>query len=300
MILVFGTVCLDRIRRVPTLPRLGGYIEVTDEQVLLGGEAANTALALKTWGAEVALYGNSLGSGEAAVKLKELLDQKGLPPSPEALGAGETPVCDVYVTPDGERTMFGVGFSTMQPTTPLDQMEFAGSWFTAEPNMRVAAREAAKRAHAAGMKLYLMDFVEPDDPVFADGFWQSSTDWVGFRGNTQKNVAWVREFVARHGCFTILSDGPNGLVAGSPNMPTRAYPPYPCACVVDSTGAGDMLRAGVLFGLDQGWAVSRCLQFGSAAGCLKCGSFGGTTCIPSRQEIERHIAENPEVSGHYL
>ena len=55
MIVVFGTVCLDRIMQVASLPPEGGYVEIERELLMLGGEAANTALALQTWGAQIEL-----------------------------------------------------------------------------------------------------------------------------------------------------------------------------------------------------------------------------------------------------
>ncbi|MCX7800475.1 MAG: hypothetical protein N2109_09060, partial [Fimbriimonadales bacterium] len=63
MVVVFGTVCLDRVRRVPALPEAGGYVEILEERLLLGGEAANTARHLAAWGVPVALAGNGLGGG---------------------------------------------------------------------------------------------------------------------------------------------------------------------------------------------------------------------------------------------
>ena len=149
------------------------------------------------------------------------------------------------------------------------------------------------------MHIYLMDFIEDTDPIFPGTYWQSSTDWVGFQGNTQKNTEWVKRWVDRRGCFTILSDGPNGFVAGSPELRTRAYPPFPCPELIDSTGAGDIFRAGMLLGLSRGWEIERCLQFASAAGCLKCGHFGANTYVPSSEEIWGHVKQNPEVSERY-
>ncbi len=302
MIFVFGTICLDRLLRVPALPSAGGYVEITDETVNLGGEAANTATALVSWGVDVVLAGNSLGSGVDGALLSSLLREKGLPM--DLLSEQDdftTPVCDIYVTPDGERTMFGKGFSTMRPIQSLESLPFvAGKWFTAEPNMGAVAREAVCAASEHGMKTYLMDFIQETDPVPEGSFWQSSTDWAGHRNNMQRNVQWVKAFVAKHGCFTILSDGPNGFVAGSPVLPVRTYPPYPAPEVVDTTGAGDMFRAGMLFGLENGWSISRCLQYAAAAGCLKCRALGATTDVPTRAEIEAHIAENDDVSRQYL
>ncbi len=308
MVFVFGTICLDRLRRVPRLPALGGYTEVEDEAVMLGGEAANTANALVKWGREVVLAGNGLGIGPDADLLHELLEDKGLRASLLTVGENRsddsidaTPVCDIYVTPDGERTMFGRGFARMQPEPEVSRLPFRkGELFTAEPNMDAASREAVRAAGEAGMRCYVMDFIRDDEPIAKGAFWQSSTDWAGYRNNTQKNVQWVKAWIARYGCFTVLSDGPNGFVAGSPEMPARAYPPYPMTTVVDTTGAGDMFRAGMLLGLDQGWPTSKCLQFASAAGCLKCRALGATTEVPSVQEVLAYVEEHDQVSRQYL
>lgn len=275
---------------------------------MLGGEAANTANALVKWGRRVVLAGNGIGSGPDANLLHELLVDKGLKDSLlpihidrglEAIDA--TPVCDVYVTPDGERTMFGRGFADMRPEFPLAELPWnPGEWFTAEPNMDKPARQAARAAGEAGMNCYLMDFTRADEPITPGSFWQSSTDWAGFRNNTQKNVQWVKSWIAKYGCFTILSDGPNGFVAGSPEMPARSYPPYPTPEVVDTTGAGDMFRAGMLYGLDQGWPTAKCLQFASAAGCLKCRALGATTDVPTVDEVLAHVHEHNQVTRQYL
>lgn len=304
MIFVFGTVCIDRLRRVPRLPQPGGYVEITEETLILGGEAANTANALHQWGREIVLAGNSLGNGPEAEMLRSLIVEKGLPtnlledinPSPEAMA----PICDIYVTDDGDRTMFGKGFSRMNPSRPLKDLPWQpGAWFTAEPNMGDRARSAARLAIERGMKPYLMDFIREDDPVVPGSFWQSSTDWVGYRGNAQRNVRWVTDFVEKRRCFAVLSDGPNGLVAGSPDTPVRSYPPFPAPEVVDTTGAGDMFRAGMLLGLDQCWTIGECLRFGAAAGCLKVRSLGGTTYVPTIAEVQDLITANPSVSRHY-
>lgn len=302
VILVFGTVCLDRLRRVPYLPPLGGYVEIESESVLLGGEAANTANALTRWGAEVTLCGNGTGEGIEAELLSSFLVERALELSPAGISEKShmTPVCDIYVTPDGERTMIGRGFSQMEPRYDGSLLPFAaGEWFTAEPNMSGLSRQVAAAAHAAGMKLYLMDFIQDDEPIPAGAFWQSSTDWLGHRNDPEANVEWVDAWAKRYGCFTILSDGPNGFVAGSPDLPARVYPPFPSPTIVDTTGAGDLFRAGMLFGLSQDWPLARCLAFASAAGCLKCRSLGATSDVPTVDEIEGYIAANPDVARAY-
>jgi sugar/nucleoside kinase (ribokinase family) len=299
MVVVFGTICLDRLRRIEILPRPGGYAEILDEHLMLGGEAANTASALATWGAEVKLVGNDLGLQDQGENIANLLAERGLwvETSQPSGGGHRTPVCDIYVAKDGDRTMFGLGFADMEPDLGAIPL-VPGAWFTGEPNMGRGARDAVRLAQAANMRIYLMDFFQPDDPVRPGDFWQSSTDWVGTRGNTQKNVAWVKGFVAEKGAFTILSDGPNGFVFGGPDHPTRAYPPYPAPSVVDMTGAGDAFRAGMLYGLDSSWPIAECLRFASAAGSLSCGLLGGSDA-PTRAAVEALIALHPEIGRGY-
>lgn len=300
MVYVFGTVCLDRILRVPALPDRGGYVEILEESLALGGEAANTALALQTWGTEVVLYPNAMGHGEEAEHLVALLREKGLPDDFVRNGTAPTPLCDIYVTPDGERTMFGHGFREMDDATNLDTLPLKkGEWFTAEPNMSELCREAVRRADAAGMKIYTMDFVRDEDPTPPDSFWQGSTDWVGTRGDLAANLKWVQDWVDRRGCFTILTDGRNGFVAGGPDRLIRHYRGFPCPKPVDATGAGDAFRAGMLHGLDQGWPVADCLRFAAASGSLECAVLGATARVPTKAEIERLIAAHPDIAEQY-
>ena len=299
MILVFGTVCLDRVHCVPSYPRPGGYAEISKEVSLLGGEAANTALALAHWSVVPTVFGNGPGIGPDSETLRKLIAGAGF----DLIVAEDgdlTPVCDIYVTPNGDRTMFGRGFSTIKQGVDVTKAPYqAGSWFTVDSNMEEIAREAANLARDRGMNVYLMDFIRDTDKITKGSWWQSSTDSVGHRSNTQKNVAWVKEFVAKSGCFAILSDGPNGFVAGSQEVPVRAFPPYPCPEVVDTTGAGDVFRAGMLFGLSQSWLISDCLRFASAAGCLNCRGLGATSKLPTVAEIKALIQDNPDVSRGY-
>ena len=300
MILVFGTVCLDRIRRVPHLPPPGGYAEVLEEREALGGEAANTAIALTLWRVEVALAGNALGLGHEGDRLRMLVMEKGIPDD-LLTRDGETPVCDVYVADDGDRTMYGAGFGVMHPALPLARLPYeAGRWFTAESNMREPAREAARLAHEAGMLVYTMDFHH--DPVGQSppgSTAQFSTDWVGARREPETNLAWVSGWADANGATAILTDGAEGLFVARPGVAALALPTYPAPATVDSTGAGDVFRAGVLRSLDAGEAFGESLAFGAAAASLKVGTLGANEGIPSRREVERHRDAHPEVTDAF-
>jgi len=302
MVVVFGTVCLDRMRRIARMPRQGGYEDILEAVNLVGGEAANTTIALRNWGTEAILAANSLGEGPDAQWIRDDLSERGVQML-ESPDNNPTPYCEVFVTSTGQRTMFGSGFVELSnKIAPGLFPLIPGAWFTVDLNPGQSSTLALERAAQSGMKLYLLDHMDGIAKLTGQGqmpIWQSSTDWVGAKGNTQKNVAWLSDFVGKHRVFGILSDGPNGFVAGSAESEVRVYPPYPCPDLLDSTGAGDIFRAGMLHGLDQDWHFSRCLQFASAAGCLNSVHLGASAAVPAVQEILGLISQNPVVSRQY-
>lgn len=54
--------------------------------------------------------------------------------------------------------------------------------------------------------------------------------------------------------------------------------------VVDNTGAGDVFRAGFIYGLLQGWDVPRMLRFANAAAAASCRKLGAIPSVPSLDE----------------
>ncbi|MEO8280333.1 MAG: carbohydrate kinase family protein [Ideonella sp.] len=54
--------------------------------------------------------------------------------------------------------------------------------------------------------------------------------------------------------------------------------------VVDPTGCGDAFRAALLFGLEQGWTVRRCVELGNQLGALKIAERGG-----QNHRVDRHM-----------
>jgi sugar/nucleoside kinase (ribokinase family) len=63
--------------------------------------------------------------------------------------------------------------------------------------------------------------------------------------------------------------------------------------VVDTTGAGDVFRAGVIYALLQGWPTPDLLRFANAAAAVSCTRLGALGGIPGLDEVEALLA-----SGH--
>ena len=293
MIVVFGTVCLDRVRRLPRLPAPGEYVESDDLDWQLGGEAANTALSLAQWGVRPILVSNPLGTDLRGSDIRRRLDGKNLDLR-ESSFPHETmaPVCDVFVTPDGERTMIGTGFSHLDGLLGLDVLPIhPDGLFTGDSNFVRSSLDAARRTAAGGMRNYLMDFPESLAGEVRCEFWQAS-DPLATRGGA--------DALARStGAFVVLTRGAEGLVAGGLGTVAREYPAFPAPRVTDTTGAGDAFRAGMLYGLDRGWTLPACLQFAAATGSLSVGHEGASLGLPTLDEIAAHIAGNPQIALRY-
>jgi sugar/nucleoside kinase (ribokinase family) len=60
--------------------------------------------------------------------------------------------------------------------------------------------------------------------------------------------------------------------------------------VVDTTGAGDVFRAGFIYAFLKGWATPDTLRFANAAAAASCTRLGALDGIPSLEEVESVIA----------
>lgn len=56
--------------------------------------------------------------------------------------------------------------------------------------------------------------------------------------------------------------------------------------VVDPTGCGDAFRAALLFGLERGWPLTRCVELGNRLGALKIASRGGQNHVVDRSLLQ--------------
>ncbi|MCL1825435.1 MAG: carbohydrate kinase family protein [Betaproteobacteria bacterium] len=92
---------------------------------------------------------------------------------------------------------------------------------------------------------------------------------------------------------TLGSEG-SRIYADGDRIEVPAVPP---SALVDPTGCGDAYRAGLLYGIEQGWGWLSCGRLASVMGALKISHRGGQNHRPGRAEIETAFqaafGENP-------
>jgi sugar/nucleoside kinase (ribokinase family) len=290
-VIVYGLVCLDTIWRVERLPMPGGYAQVLAERRTIGGEAANTAIALARWGVRVALVGYALGEDEEKRRLCELfareapqIDFRFLATSPDA----QTPCFLCIGTADGHRTIFGRCYSPLQ-APPLDpELARSAHMFTLDPYGGEAGVRACTVAAAAGLEIIAMDCTGLPEVNARASIAVTSAENIGPEKPLEELAAFAAALRDQYGPTTILTRGAAGCVVapeGGATGEVISIPAYVAPAVVDSTGAGDVFRAGLIYGRLQDWDLEPTIRFASAAAALNCGEMGGWCGVRSVEEI---------------
>lgn len=292
-ICLYGTVCLDRVSTVESLPPLGGYVDIDTQILSPGGEALNTAVALATWGVSVVIVGNALGQDASGDLLMNKLSNY---PSIETrflrrLASIPTPTCDVYVTPDGERTMFGTGFKEMS-TERLPHSAIAGcKAFSCDMNPGAASIQACVDAQSAGVPVVNMDMHPSDIACAASSIILTSYEQVGRIKEIPHLIQKSKEYYATYGCSVVLTAGEKGCVVLDHLSGEAVHlPAFTPPVVVDGTGSGDTFRAGLLYR----WAVCgdtllEACRFGSAVAAVNIGAMGACAGVQPEDAVWKFI-----------
>ncbi|MCS7059941.1 MAG: carbohydrate kinase family protein [Anaerolineae bacterium] len=271
-VLCYGTISFENTVRVPFLPHPRRDVQVIAEQYHPGGEAVNVGVTLAGWGLEVALIGNLIGEDEYGNQIITALHaHPGVDLRYVARQAGiRTPFRRVLVTPDGERSVLGYWFDET-PKVPLTvEVVRRARLLSVDVYGREERIRAAQLARDAGRPVVAADVVWPDHPMLqCAGVIVNSYDFtaqqfpgVDVREHMDRlrrsGQALIITTLGNKGCVALDHDG-NFLESPAFDVP-----------VVDTTSAGEVFKAGVLYAYLQGWPIARMLRFANAAAALKC------------------------------
>jgi sugar/nucleoside kinase (ribokinase family) len=95
----------------------------------------------------------------------------------------------------------------------------------------------------------------------------------------------LRKLRRRHDGLLVVTLGAAGAMALDGDRVHRV-PAYEVEAV-DTTGSGDVFRAGFIYGRLRGWAVDEVLRFANAAAAVSCTRLGAMNGVPAADEISR-------------
>jgi len=296
VILVFGSINIDLVFAVETLPRPGGTELSPTYRVLPGGKGANQAVAAARAGARTAMVGavGDDGFGRAA---RSALVENGVDASGVAIVSAPTGVAAVAVDRNGENAIVVGSGANLE----VRANQVPGSLLSPD-TVLVLQREVpiqesaalASRAKTAGARVILNLAPAGEIPRSLleeiDILVLNEHEAAAFRTLIRSSVVDDGKLAARFGFTMIVTRGRDGVSAFTPNgegMEIAALAIDP----VDTTGAGDTFVGVLAAGLDCGRPFSEALHHATVGAGLACLARGAQNSMPKLKEIEARLAE---------
>ena len=299
MILVFGSLNIDLVVRVKSLPAPGETVLGPSYDVVAGGKGANQALAAARAGAAVAMLGAVGKDAFGEIALADLA-VAGVDLAGVARRGARTGAAFITVDRKGENEIVvasGANLKTRQSQVPDAAL---GTATLVVLQMEVPVREnwaLARRARARGARVLLN--TAPAQPLPAEAL--ASLDWLvaneieiaaiaGAAGHGHEDPrAAGAALAAATGIAVVVTLGSQGAVAyaGGEAWEIGALPVTP----VDSTAAGDAFVGTLAAALDAGAALPAALRRASVAGALACLVGGAQPSLPSRAAVDARLKQ---------
>lgn len=288
-VLGFGENSIDYVYRLPALPVAGASkLPITGRAVSPGGQVATTMAACATLGLR-ASYAGAIGHDEAGALMRRALEARAV--DLRHARSAEAPNRYAVILVDelhGERVVLWERHARL--AIGADQVR--PEWLEGTRLLHVdAVDEAASLALATaardrGMPVTCdVDTVTPvtghllsavSMPILAETVPSRLT------GETDPERA-LRQLHARHGGTVVVTLGPRGSMLvdadGLHHQPAFTVQP------VDTTSAGDVFRAGIIYGVLNGFAAKDLLRFANAAAAVCCTKPGAMASVPTLDEV---------------
>jgi sugar/nucleoside kinase (ribokinase family) len=271
-----------------------GYAEIAESHFMTGGEALNSAIVLSRLGLSVQLDGNWIGDTPASERLLSIIrryeiDAQRLRVEQSFAGARE-----IVFSDERNRTIFGNYVDLLSTTRKWNIPQKADL-----ANARIVCVDPPFQAESALVGTYAVElgipFVSIDCPY--DQALSSAAAAVILSGefrNRQYPQAELSELFAeyqqRAQGLVVFTVGDDVILYGRRGAPSRQFKPYRVK-VIDSAGAGDSFRAGVIYGMLQKWDDDQTIQYAAAVAGLVCASFPGVLNSPTHAEVMQFIQE---------
>jgi ribokinase len=294
MVVVFGSINLDLVTRVPRLPSPGETLIGSGFASYPGGKGANQALAAARAGAVVRMYG-AVGRDAAAASALALLRAGSVDVAGIRAVDAPTGCATILVDDAGENAIVVVpgANESVDPESVPDAVLAPSAVLLLQHEVAPSANAAlVARAARAGTRIVLN--AAPARPLTAKLLAMIATLIV----NESEAAAlgplfgWPEEAGAFAAAAAAAIDGLEVVVtrgaAGAISVlrHDRIHVPAPNVQVIDTTGAGDAFVGAFAAAIDAGDDRTKALSIATAAGSLACTVHGAQPALPSRESID--------------
>lgn len=296
----FGTNSIDYLIRVPHYPGFGSKVELSEYFQAAGGEAATTMVGLARLGLRTAYAGRFGNDAAGDFGIRSLIDEGVDTVFAERILDARTQIAFIVIDEStGERTVIWqrdgkLGYSSAE--APISLVREARVLHLT-PHDTEACLAMTRAAMAAGtiVSIDIDNVFEGVEDVLqnVDILIASAEFPERFLGIGDLLTA-LRELRSRFGCgITGVTLGANGsLLLGADDefVQSNGYE-VPGGCL-DTTGAGDAFRVGLLHGFLGGESIEDAARMANAVAALKCRAIGARTALPRSEELEAFLEKS--------
>jgi ribokinase len=297
VLLVFGSINVDLLFKVASLPRPGETVLCPGYELAAGGKGANQATAAARAGAVVRMIGH-VGDDSFGRFAREAMVAAGVDCAAIATSRKATGIAVIGVDQDAEnQIMVASGANLDTAAGQVADSELAsGVTVLCQNEVHAEAGFALlERAKAGGARTILN--LAPAGPVppqvlgLLDVLVVNEIEGRMAAGcaDGAEVAAFARDLATTYDLTCVVTLGAEGALAIGPNLAlcVAALPVEP----VDTTGAGDAFVGVLAASLDLGRELGPALRRASVAAGLACTRLGAQTSQPSAAQIEARLAE---------
>jgi sugar/nucleoside kinase (ribokinase family) len=291
-----GAACVDHVCRLPVFPRpdsATSKIRMHGQSRMCGGQTATALATCAKLGLRTTYLG-AVGADEDGRRILAELSGRGIDVAHVAVLDVPSATATILIDDSGERLV--LWHRDARLSVPVDRLPAdvigAARVVHVDDVDPLAATEAARLARQAGVPVTCdIDHLTPrteallglvSDPVFAE---QVPLDLTGRSNEADAlQVIWDRYHVP-----AVVTLGERGAMGfdGERLVSVPAFHVEP----LDTTGAGDVFRAGFIYGLVQGWPLERRIRFANATAAVSCTRLGAMGGVPSLDDVRELLPE---------
>jgi sulfofructose kinase len=295
----FGASSVDYVNVLPASPAPSGAqskLRIRSHFVSCGGQVANAVAACAALGLRARFLG-PIGSDGNARMVRDALEARGVDLAATIVREADNQFAVILIDErSGERIVLWDRDEGLRlGDAPLDPALFGSARLLHVDDVDEEGSIRAARLAASRGLIVTSDLDRTTDrtaelvaavtvPIFAEHVPPALT------GESDPERA-LRKLRRTHRGLLCVTLGTEGAVAldGDRVIHSPAF----TVDAVDTTGAGDVFRAGLIFGTLAGWATGDSLRFANAAAAVSCTKRGAMSGVPSLEEVRDLIRRQP-------
>jgi sugar/nucleoside kinase (ribokinase family) len=267
-----------------------GKARVADRVWLCGGQTATVTAACAGFGL-ASRYIGAFGADERGALAERALLERGVDLSRAVRCDAPNRSAVILVDPRGRRTVLWHRSDTLRvPPAALQGDALRGRVVHVDDDDPETALAAARQGRVMGASVtsdleHAFEGAEAlvaavTHPIFDQ---RLASDLTG-EGDPERALRKLRRLNDGLLCVTLGEQGSAALDADSFH-----HAPAFAVEAVDTTGAGDVFRAGFIYGLLRGWRAAELLKFANAAAAVSCTKAGAIPSAPTLEDVDQFL-----------